>query len=493
MNSVISSQPESKEHTFKMEKAEKMQANDHEKTEPRPECRHYIMLIALFGILYAGVLNGFVMNEWTQKVIRNQYFPNHTKSFSGCSAVNSTETDEDYKKVQKVTAQWQMIFSLAENIPTALVTLVLPSYTDSNGRKFLIIFSTAGMTAKSVIITSSVYFEGSLWYLFASNIVVGCTGSIFSLFSASFSMVADLTHTENERTIGIVVTDVFLLFSIVAASYCSGLFVETLELNFFKTSMIASAISVVVLLLTFVVKESHPSHKRNKRGSVLNTIKRMTDFYISKEFKGRRKAYIFLLLSFGMATIAGINRGSMETLYFLGKPFCWGPSKIGTFSTVRNAAQAFVGLCSVRVFQMCFSNATIGIISTLSNAMSYIIEGFATTTLMIYMVPLSGMFSFLVIPMIRSLMSSITTVDKQGAVFASVATIEVICTLAANLSQNAVYSVTMSFMNGFVFLMCAVISIINMLFMVGFKRAQREMDKKDDEDKTIGITVKNGD
>lgn len=383
-----------------------------------------------------------------------------------------------------------MFYSIAESIPTIITQLFLPSYTDSYGRKFLIVYPVIGMCVKAVSICLTVYFEGSFWYLVACNIAVGMTGSIFSLFSASFSVVADLTHTENQRTVGIVVMDVVLLFAVVVSSYCSGLFVETQGLNFFYTSVIGSALSITALVLTLWFKESHPKHKRSKPQSIFQTVKRMTDFYVSSEFKGKRKPYIFLLLGFGAATLCGINRGNMETLYFLGQPFCWGPAKIGVFSMVRNAAQAVIGLGSVRLLQLCLSNATIGILSTFSNAVSYIIEGFATSTLMIYMVPVSGMFSFLVIPMVRSLISAMTTKDKQGAVFASLSTIEVICTLAANLSQNTIYTFTMSFMNGFVFLILAVFSLINMLLMIGFKFAKQKLDEKEIEIQVEAKSIK---
>lgn len=465
-----------------MEKPEKeVETKDIEDIPPmKISWRHLILLPALFLMMFGGVLNGFVIGEWTQKVIRNKYFPNNTESFSVCGKMNSSETeDEMLRKVQQEAARWGIYFSLADSIPVTIVTMILPSYTDSLGRKFLIVLTTTGSTAKAIISTLVVYFEGSFWYLFASNIVFGFTGSIFSLFSAMFAMVADLTHGENQRTLGIIVVDCILLLAGVVGSYCSGLFVETLELNFFYTAVIGTSMNIVAYLLLLILKESHPPHKRSKKQSVFYTVKRITDFYVSSEFKGQRTAYLLLLFAFGAATVAGINRGGMETLYFLGKPFCWGPSKIGMFSMARNAAQAVIGLGSVRILQMCFSNAMIGIISTFSNAVSYVVEAFATSTLMIYMVPVTGMFSFLVIPMIRSLMSAITPVDKQGAAFASVAIIEVICTMAASMSQNIIYSATMSFMNGFVFLICAIISMVNMVLMMAYWRVQKSMNKEE--------------
>ncbi|KAH3862283.1 hypothetical protein DPMN_025249 [Dreissena polymorpha] len=178
-------------------------------------------------------------------------------------------------------------------------------------------------------------------------------------------------------------------------------------------------------------------------------IKRVTSFYVSKEMKGQRARYILLTLSFSFATLTSLNRSDIETLYFLGQPFCWGPSKIGLFMTACSAAQSIVGLGSLRLLQVCLSNPVIAIISTVSLTISYIIEGLAESTLVIYFVPISGIFSFLMVPMIRGMMSNITPADKQGAMFAGVAVFEVISSLVGSIAFNGVYSLTMTFMNGF--------------------------------------------
>lgn len=432
--------------------------------------RHAIILPSMFFECFGFMLSLFVLNEWTQNQITLKYFPNSTGNFSTCDTPNKSDpTYIKYQKVQQESAKWQMIYSLSEMVPTLLVQLILPSYTDSYGRKFLFVVTMLGICLKTAVITLCVHFNASFWFILAGQIISGLTGSFFALLSAQFSFLADLTTGEKHRTAAIVVLEAVLMIGMVISSYFSGYFIETIQLGFFYTSLIGTCVVGIAFFLSLLIPESLPKHKRSPPKSIFGTVKRMTDFYISPEFKGQRKAYILLLLAFAMAITANINRGNMETLYFLGQPFCWGPSKIGTFSMVRNAAQSIVGLGSLRILQICMTDTAIAILSTFSNTVSYVIEGFATTTVMIYMVPLTGMFSFLVTPIIRGLMSSMTTADKQGAMFAGVATIEVISTVVGNLTQNTIYTFTMSFMNGFVFLILAVLSVINMMLMCIYK------------------------
>ena len=472
-----------------MEKTEKEKIGFEEKSSPAPmklNCRHYLIFPVVFGVYFSLIINGYVQGEWTQMMVRREYFPDESANFSGCT--NNNESDpryKDYQTVQQVTANWGMLFSLAEHIPATFAQMILPPYTDVYGRKFLLVFGCLAMAIKNVAISFTVYYEASFWYLFAANVVLGCGGTGFAFGSACFSYTADITFTKTQRTIGVVATEAMIMIAVVASSYCSGLFIEDLDLGFFYTSVIGSSFTLLMVLLILLLGESLPAEKRSKHKPIIENIKRMTDFYISKDFEGKRKAYILLVITFGMATIITINRGSMETLYFLGRPFCWGPSKIGLFSMVRHAAKTACGLVSIWFLQKFLSNAAIGMIGSMSSIISYTIEGLATTTVWIYMVPVTGIFTFLIVPMIRTLMSALTPLDKQGSMFAGAATIEVICTLIAHLSQNAIYSFSLSFMNGFVFLMCAVFSLVNLLLMYFIKRTKQGQETCQETDATV--------
>ena len=458
----------------RVEELQHLLAKDtHEVPGNTPNCRHFLLMPALFLTAFGGTLSSYVQSEWTQSQISKKYLNNTTTNFSTCVSHNiSDPVYQNYEDVQKETAKWLAFYSLAELIPVILAQLFLPSFTDYSGRKFLLILTITGLSIKAAGVTIAVAMDAHFWLLVIFLSISGCTGTFFGLLAVSFSFLADLTLSQRYRTTAIVVVEALLLVAVVISSYLSGFFIETINLGFFYTSLIGTIINIGALLLLFLTPESLPKNRRSPRRSFLKTVQRMTDFYVSSDFKGHRKAYILLLLSFAMAVLANMNRSSMETLYFLGQPFCWGPSKIGIFATVKNATLALTAF-TVPILQYLMSDTTIAILSTVSNAGSFVIEAFATTTLLIYMVPLSGMFGFLVIPMIRGLMSSMTSTDKQGAMFAGIATIEVTGSLIGNLSQNAIYTFTLSFMKGFVFLILALMSVINFILLCIYKCVRR--------------------
>ncbi|KAH3862280.1 solute carrier family 46 member 3-like [Dreissena polymorpha] len=435
----------------------------------KPTWRHFLILPSLFTLFVGSQIYTYVLNEWTQARMKEQYFPNSSLDANVSACGNSDKTSleyQQYKQVQQQSANWLIFYNLGESVPMAFMNIVITAYTDSFGRKFLILLTIFGTFFKSGMISLIVTFDWSPVWVVVANIVLGCTGGAFGLFSAVFAFVADMTYTDEHRIIGIVVIECVVMGSAIVAPYLSGYFVETLGLGFSKTSFICVGMCFFSFLLLLIIPESIAKHNRQKARSIFQNIKRVTDFYVSKEMKGQRARYILLMLSFWFATVTAMSRTSIETLYFLGQPFCWGPSKIGLFMTARHAAQSIIGLGALPLLQICLSNQVIAIISTVSLTISYIIEGLAQSTLVIYFVPILGVFSFLMIPMIRGMMSNITPADKQGAMFAGVAVFEVISSLVGSIAFNGVYSQTMTFMNGFVFLSMAFLSMVDTVMLL---------------------------
>lgn len=437
----------------------------------RPSCRHFLLLPSLFLTNFGGQLCLYVLNEWTQHQIAVKHFKDTHTNFSSCSMNSSNPDYIKHKDIERETATWLNIYSAAELIPVMIMQLYLPSYTDYIGRKFLIVLATLGLCIKAVGVTVCVRYDANFLYMVIPLVLSGCTGTFFALLSASFSFLADLTFSPKHRTTALVVCEAVLLLSSSVGIPLSGYFIETINLRFFYTSLIGSILSGLSLILVILTPESLPNHRRTQQQSVWRTIKRMTDFYISPEFRGHRKTYILLLLAFVVTVITNINRANMEMLYFLGQPFCWGPAKIGIYALVQHVSLS-AACFTAPLLQRCMSNMTIAIMSNVTNAVSYIIEAFAKTTLVVYIVPVAGIFSLLVVPMIRGLMSSMTPSDKQGALFASVSTLEVVSTLIGGLSQNAIYTFTVSFMNGFVFIIFAVLCVITIILLAIYNKTR---------------------
>ncbi|XP_045213863.2 solute carrier family 46 member 3-like [Mercenaria mercenaria] len=434
--------------------------------------KYATIIPAVFLLSLGGDIHTYVVNEWTQYTIRTDKFPNMSSvhNFSACSDTNhSDENYKHYKIVQQKSAMWLAMYNTAHHVPMIFANMILPSITDARGRRFLFVITSLGMLTRYCLLPVIIYFKLSFLFVVAAYGLDGLTGSSYALYSTVFSYIADITTGDNRRVRGIVVIEVVLVVKSVLSSILSGYFIDTWKIEYLYTGVISAFIAFTgFFTFAFLVPESLNEKCQQKSKSLLATLKRSTEFYYSTEFKGMRSCYILLLLCFMFAELSDMNRSTLETLYFLGQPFCWGPSQIGVYLMVRHASKGVVGLFILIVFQRFMSNQAICTMSTLSNAASYIVEAFAMTNLMIYMVPVAGMLSFLMIPMIRALMSTMTDNTTQGALFASMALIEVICSIISSYLENGIYAVTFSFMNGFVFLVLACFSMIDFTLLIAY-------------------------
>ncbi|WAR29779.1 S46A3-like protein [Mya arenaria] len=135
----------------------------------------------------------------------------------------------------------------------------------------------------------------------------------------------------------------------------------------------------------------------------------------------------------------------------------------------------------------CMKDDIIAMLGTAIGIASYVVEGFAHGSI-IWLVPVLSAPTGLPIPMIRSLMSALTPADKQGALFASIGAVETLCALIGSVSNNAIYSATLTIMNGFVFEIMAAFTLIGVIFLVAYifvARLMKDTDSRDD----ITITV----
>ena len=442
----------------------------------KPTWHQRIIYLSIFFMAFGMSLCSYVLYEWTHHKTKKGLFPNTTFDLN-TTCGSTDETNPNYKKnqlVQQQSASWAVKYSLAEYIPMLFMQLMLLSYSDMIGRKPLLFVTFLSIILKSGTLTVIIGTHASLWYIVGVNVFEGLMGGSFGLFVTVYSYIADITG-KKQRSVEIVILDATALVAVICGAMTSGYAVQS-AMGYFYTSMLSTGLLTLGFLILFILPESLPRDKRAKSGpKMLTMVKRMASFYVSREFSGKRLSYILLLLAYLFLSLSGMNRSTLETIYLLGPPFCWEPKNIGHFMLLRNSAQGIIGLGSVKLLKMWFTENSIGIMSMMSCTGSLVLEAVARTTLVMFFVPVVGVFSFLVVAMIRSMMSSMTSPDKQGALFTSVAFIEVLSTILSSVSENLVYSITMSFMNGFVFLLLALFAFFSMMMLVLLRCTSRRV------------------
>lgn len=389
------------------------------------------------------------------------------KHVSPCDQNKSSPDYHLHTEIQQESAKWMIYLALASYLPAFISNIVLGSYSDVLGRKFVLGISTLGNVLRCTVITLVIHYKASLLLVVLGTFIDGATGSFTLFFAALFSYVSDITHPDKTRTVAIVLFELLLGLTISVSSFVTGYFIK-FEGYFYPmlTATILSALASILSVTT--VPETLNQRNRGDNKSFITNLKRSVNFYISSDSRLKRSKYLLLIFSFTFVAIPNLNRMSLETLYQLGHPFCWDASKIGWFGTIKVTCMSLIGMGSIFLLHKCLKDDCIALIGNVFGMASLVVEGLATTNAVLYTVPLIASLSFLPIPMIRSMMSSITAPEDQGALFASIGAVETLCSLLGSLTNNIVYSATLSVMNGFVFLVCAASTFIAILFLIAY-------------------------
>ena len=137
--------------------------------------------------------------------------------------------------MQQETSRWQIYNTVASSVPAFITAIVYPSYTDTFGRRYLFILSLTGIFLQ--------FFVDALTTVF--NIIRASRG-IFHRWSRF--------HVSCNHS----------------------------RINVFHKS---------TCRFIFLTETLHRS-MRQKRLPVLRSVKRVTDFYLSSAFNGKRSLYI---------------------------------------------------------------------------------------------------------------------------------------------------------------------------------------------------------
>ena len=336
---------------------------------------------------FALGLHTYTVSEWTQHQVKLKYFygKTFTANFSACESANKTDPDYiTYTHVQQSTSRWQIYNTIASAAPALITAIVYPSYTDTFGRRYLFIVSLVGVFLQFFIDALTILFNGSLVFIVLGAFMFGATGTTYCLLSAIFTYIADLTEQGKQRTAAITIVESLLLIMSTSSGLLAGFFIDGVGFKF--TAITAASMSFVnLLIVSLFLPETLPMGMRQKRLPVVRSVKRVIDFYLSSDFKGKRSLYIPMIVSFIVLDLTTVHRRTLEVLYQLGMPFCWGPKKIGYFAALSNVGQSVFAIGIVALLQKCLSDVSIGMLASFSNACSLVLEGFAYTDVMLYL------------------------------------------------------------------------------------------------------------
>ena len=355
-----------------------------------------------------------------------------------------------------------MQISYAKSMTALLSSMLLSTYSDHVGRRFILMTPFLCMTVNLSLLAAVYGLQLPLYLLYVGNVVEGVGGSWFIVLVGGYSVMADISTGTNSRIVWIMALNTLQNVSMAGGVLANGLMIK--YLGFFPTmAFMAANMATGFLVLAFFLPETLPTPK-TKTWNLLKNLKKLIGFFLLEGSTRKKVTFSVLLMLFFFAVFNDLSITAIDAIYQLHQPFCWDSELIGYYSAFKIASQQVIGFLVLKALQkMDLKPKSIAQIGMLFQAAQYILEGLADTSWQLFLVPVVGAIGTLTVPSVRGLMSVLAGPHNQGALFGSICAIETMDSFVSVSTFNTIYSKTVDTFNGTAYLFMAGFNLLTFL------------------------------
>ncbi|NXU83339.1 PCFT protein, partial [Xiphorhynchus elegans] len=437
-----------------------MAADPAEPSEPPPARRTCPLPSAeplLFLATVSVGLQGPLATQylWDRLGAERGYHGHNNSESAGCGN-SSAGPDPLRQEVEALVSHWNLYINLGGFFASLFSVTLLGPWSDSVGRRPALILPTAGIALQTAIYLLVMYLELHVAFFLLGRLLSGLTGDYNLVLAGCFAHVAD-TSERRTRTFRVAILEACLGTAGMLASIGGGQWRKAQ--GYINPFWLAFASSLAATLYAaFCLRES-VKQRRPARLFTLSHYKAVYRLYTAPEHPSSRWKLALYSLAFFLIVTAHFGAKDLYVLYELGFPLCWTPDLIGYGSAASYLAY-LSSLAGLRLLQLCLEDTWVAEIGLISNIAGLVVISLATTTPLMFTGYGIMFLSMAATPVIRSKLSKLVSETEQGALFASVACVQGLCSLVATGVFNSLYPATLHFMRGFPFLFGAIILLI---------------------------------
>ncbi|XP_029699962.1 proton-coupled folate transporter [Takifugu rubripes] len=414
----------------------------------------------IFLAMFSVAMNGPLSTQYLWDRISQDVGYNGSRT-SECTN-GSAPPDPLQKEVQTLTAQWNLYINLGGFSVGLLMVPLLGSWSDVAGRRPVLILPCVGLALQAAVYILVMYLKLPVIYFLVGRILCGLSGDFSVILAACFSYVADISDRQS-RTFRVAILEACLGISGMLASVIGGQWKQAE--GYIKPYWLVLAVSLASVLYVYLfIHETilpDPGAKLFSFRHYKSVWRLLLTGGSSSEEGGRVvrcKLWLYLLCFFVVVTV---HFGSKDllVLYELSSPLCWGSALIGYGSAALHLAY-ITSLLGLRLMQRCLADSWVALIGLISNISGLMVFSGADTTALMFTGYALCFLYMATTPVLRSKMSKMVDPSEQGALFATVACVESLCSLVGSGLFNSLYPATLHFMKGFSFLFAAIVLLL---------------------------------
>lgn len=184
-------------------------------------------------------------------------------------------------------------------------------------------------------------------------------------------------------------------------------------------------------------------------------------FRVMPEIPARRLTLTLCFLAFLLTVSVNFSKPTLETVYRM-TTLCWDAVLETQFDSGFLLQHWLFILIALHVFQKRrgVSDISMAMLGCVSGIAAPLVFAFAKNNVIVFISATCGTFARVLIPMLRSIASSVVDVDEQGALFASYACVELAGAAVFGLAFGQFYKATVDLWTGIVFLVLAAIMLL---------------------------------
>ncbi|XP_053363570.1 proton-coupled folate transporter isoform X2 [Clarias gariepinus] len=377
---------------------------------------------------------------------------NGTRGGGGCGN-SSAEHDPLQKEVEALTAHWNLYINLGGFLVSLSIVILIGSWSDRAGRRLVLILPSLGLAVQATVYLIVMYLKLPVVWFLLGRICSGLSGDFNAILAGCFAYVADISDKQS-RTFRVAILEACLGVAGMFASIIGGKWRHAQ--GYINPFWLVLATNLATALYAYFFVPESVTPDPGARFLSTQHLKAVYKLYTSGGQGGHRsRLWLYTLCFFLVITVHAGSR-ELYVLYELSTPLCWDSELIGYGSAAHHMAY-LTSLLGIWVLRRCLDDSFVAIIGLVSNMVGLVVFSFANTTALMF----SGYalcFLFMAsTPVLRSKLSKVVDPSEQGALFASVACVEGLCSLVASGIFNSLYPATLQIMKGFPFLFGAIL------------------------------------
>ncbi|KAJ3205179.1 hypothetical protein HDU67_008993 [Dinochytrium kinnereticum] len=342
--------------------------------------------------------------------------------------------------VQKLTAWWSQIISLASAVPLFTLAPVMGTLVDMFGRRTIMIFPIISSLIGLASVIAVAQFGFGLWTLVAVHVLQGFMGGQPALITCVYAYLADSSDS-SKRTEKFLLVDAFMFSAFTFGPAIGGMMARWpgVLFAFYFTFTIEC---LVLLYIIFILPESRRTSPQTSSASSPPQKKSLLKIFTSAwastlevlAAPGRGWSVRVLALVTAIAAMVFAAYGPAFFLY-PAKRFGWDGQDAGIFSFVNSVMRVsylggilpvlrgwlLEGRSSVGKIRMELMLIRVGILFYVFGFLAY---GLATKGWMFYLIAILDGFGIVALPTIRGILSRTVPNSRQGRLFAALETLQ---------------------------------------------------------------------